>query len=130
MQDLGNAGGASDAGSPENIADEPENNVNSEETSEIAVPVFAPAQPRNAAPPSDDRSLVADSEKVAAGNILPTILIAIGVIVGVVLLAAIVTTLLRSQLIPNPVRGVNLPPSPEQAPLNDVQAQRVGNMDW
>ena len=65
------------------------------------------------------------------GKVLPVILIVIGIIVGVVLVAAVISTVLKSTggLRPgNP--GQFQSQSPEQAPLNDVQAERVGQMDW
>ena len=65
-----------------------------------------------------------------SGNVLPVVLIVIGVIVGVVLLAAVVSMLLKGGLFGASGAASGVEPPPEQAPLNDVQAQRVAQMDW
>lgn len=55
------------------------------------------------------------------------ILIVIGIVVGAVLIAAVISTVLKSS--PEPLAG-SPGQVPEQAPLNDVQAQRTGQMEW
>ncbi|XP_039265221.2 laminin subunit alpha-5-like isoform X2 [Styela clava] len=72
-------------------------------------------------------------DDVASSSVVPAILIIIGVIVGVVLFAAVVSAVMKGGLFAGGAGSVpaNPPPPPmEQAPLNDVQAQRVAQMDW
>lgn len=61
--------------------------------------------------------------------ILPVLLIIIGFIVGVVLVAALISVIMNGNLFGTaPVQPP--PPSPAQAPLNIIQAQQVAQMDW
>lgn len=75
-----------------------------------------------------------EDEAASSSSVLPAVLIIIGVIVGVVLFAAIVSVVLKSSMISG-ITGSGSPGLPppvpqEQAPLNDVQAQRVAQIDW
>lgn len=85
---------------------------------------------RFALPPksNEEEDLPAEA---TAGTLLPVVLIVIGVVVSIVLIGAVVSALLKSSLVSG---GAAPPPpapaTPEQAPLNDVQAQRTAQMDW
>ena len=94
------------------------------------------SQPGVLAPPETEEAakLTAEKDEVTPGrgNVLPVILIVIGVIAGVALIAALISTLLRGGFAAG--EGAAAVPAaqspPEQTPLNQVQADRIAQMDW
>ena len=80
---------------------------------------------------ADEIAPAVETASAGQGNVLPVVLIVIGVIVGVVLIAAVISMLLKGGASAAGAGGSSgAQPALEQAPLNDVQAQRVAQMDW
>lgn len=79
----------------------------------------------------DERSFE-NEENGVSRPILPVLLIIIGVILGVIVVAALISTIMNGNLLrTRPTLPPQTPPaSPEQAPLHDVQAQKVSQMEW
>nr|CAB3263372.1 laminin subunit alpha-5 [Phallusia mammillata] len=130
-----------DASSAENVeingnaaAEQPDNappaDTEAPEPSTHIIPPIGDEFARFALPP-DTKTDDEFQPEAATGTLLPVVLIVIGVIVSIVLIGAVVSALLKSSLVSG---GAAPPPpaaaSPEQMPLNDVQAQRTAQMDW